>query len=152
MMNGRLEPGNLDYRFGLEGAGEADGAMGGVAVAEVLGAALEAGKTGAPGAGTAGAFGFTGAAEADGCAVVCCFSNSLRSPVSRLVLCEYKIDKIKVRTKNIPANQEVNLTRTLVVCAPKIFSVTPPPNAAPSPSLFGRCIRITRVISNATRT
>ncbi len=136
MMKRRALSGNSDYRFGLEGAGEADGATGGVIVAEVL----VCGKTGAPGAGTAGAFGFTGAAEADGCALVCCFNNSVRNPVSRLVLCAYKTDKAKVRAKKIPASQEVNLTSTLVVCAPKIFSVTPPPKAAPSPSLFGRCI------------
>jgi hypothetical protein len=44
----------------------------------------------------------------------------------------------------------VNFTKTLVVCAPKMFSVTAPPNAAPSPSLFGRCIRMTRTMSSAT--
>lgn len=71
------------YRLGLEGAGVGDGTIGGV----VAGEAPACGKTGAPGAGTAGAFGFTGGSDADGCAVVCCLSNSLRSPVSRLVLC-----------------------------------------------------------------
>src|SRR5437764_3557905 len=59
-------------------------------------------------------------------------------------------DKTKVRAKKIPVSQPVNLTRTLVVCAPKIFSVTPPPKAAPSPSLLGRCIRITRIMSSVT--
>lgn len=44
-----------DYRFGFEGAGEADGTIGGVVVADALAPAC--GKTGAPGAGTAGAFG-----------------------------------------------------------------------------------------------
>ena len=63
MMNNRIETGNLDYRFGFaEALGEADGAIGGVVVAE----APAAGKTGAPGAGTAGAFGLIGATEADG--------------------------------------------------------------------------------------
>src|SRR6187455_2074160 len=33
-----------------------------------------------------------------------------------------------------------------------MFSVTPAPNAAPRPSLFGRCIRMTRIISAATST
>jgi len=57
----------LDYRFGLADAfGEADGASGGVVVTEAVGAAL-APRTGAPGAGTAGAFGFTGAGDAAGC-------------------------------------------------------------------------------------
>ena len=39
---------------------------------------------------------------------------------------------------------------TFVVWAPKIFSVTPPPNAAPSPSLFGRCIKMTSIMRIAT--
>lgn len=82
MLNGQAQVGN-SY-FGLEGAGEAEGTIGGVVVAD----ALACGKTGAPGAGTAGAFGLTGGTEADGCEVVCCLSNSLRNPVSRLVLCE----------------------------------------------------------------
>jgi hypothetical protein len=137
-----------DYRLGFEGAGVADGTTGGEAAAD----AFACGKTGAPGAGTAGAFGFAGGTDAEGCAVVCCFNNSLLNPVSRLVLCEYKIDNTNVSVKKIPVSQEVNLTSTLVVWAPKIFSVTPPPKAAPSPSLFGRCIRITRTISSATRT
>ena len=50
------------------------------------------------------------------------------------------------------ASQVVNFTRTFVVCAPKMFSVTAPPNAAPKPSLFGRCIKITSTMSSATRT
>jgi hypothetical protein len=32
-----------------------------------------------------------------------------------------------------------------------MFSVTPPPKAAPRPSLFGRCIKITRVMSTAMK-
>ncbi len=52
----------------------------------------------------------------------------------------------------MPANQVVNFTSTFVVCAPKMFSVTAPPNAAPKPSLFGRCIRITSTMSSATST
>lgn len=74
--------GNPIYRFGFEGAGDADGTIGGVAVVD----APVCGKTGAPGAGTAGAFGFIGETGVDDCPVVCCFSNSLRNPVSRLVL------------------------------------------------------------------
>lgn len=52
--------------------------------------------------------------------------------------------------KKVAARYPVNLTNTFVVWAPKIFSVTPPPNAAPSPSLFGRCMRMTRIIRRAT--
>jgi len=59
---------------------------------------------------------------------------------------------MNVTMKKIPASQAVNFTSTFVVCAPKIFSVTAPPNAAPSPSLFGRCIKITSTMSNATST
>src|SRR5438046_8229346 len=143
---------NRLYCFGFDGAGEADGAIGGVVVAELFGTALAAGKTGAPGAGTAGAFGLTGATDAEGCAAVCCFNSSRRNPVSRLVLCAYKTDKVKVSAKKIPVSQPVNLTRTLVVCAPKIFSVTTQPKAAPSHSLFGRCINMTRSITSANRT
>jgi len=150
----RLESVRLEigYCFNFEGAGEAEGMIGGVAVAEALGAAVAGGTTGAPGAGTAGAFGFAGTGDAFGCCAVCCFSSSPRSPVSRLVLCEYKIDSMKVSRKKIPVSQPVNLTRTLVVWAPKIFSVTPPPNAAPSPSLLGRCIKMTSTIKSAIRT
>ena len=54
--------------------------------------------------------------------------------------------------KKIPANQAVIFTSTLVVCAPKMFSVTAAPNAAPKPSLFGRCIRINSTMSSATNT
>jgi len=52
----------------------------------------------------------------------------------------------------MPASHPVNFTSTLVVWAPKMFSVTAPPNAAPRPSLFGRCIRITSTMSSATST
>src|SRR5713101_4524111 len=117
------------------------GFFGGEACAVGAGVTLPDGRTPAPESGAA-----------EGWAVVCCFNNSRRSPVSLLVLCEYKIDKVKVSAKKIPANQAVNLTSTLVVCAPKIFSVTPPPKAAPSPSLFGRCIKMTSNIRSATRT
>ena len=54
--------------------------------------------------------------------------------------------------KKILASQVVMLVSTLVVWAPKIFSVTPPPKAAPSPSLFGRCIRMTSIMRIATIT
>ena len=84
-------------------------------VAEVAGAALAPGTTGAPGAGTAGAFGFAGAGDAPGDRVVCCFNNSLLRPVSRLVLCEYRIDSMKVSRKKTPVSHPVNLTRSLVV-------------------------------------
>src|SRR5215831_17388118 len=104
------------FGFG-EVFGVAEGAVGGVVAAE----ALAAGKTGAPGAGTAGAFGFAGGTDAEGWAVVCCLNNSLRSPLSRLVLCEYKIDNANVSRKKIPASHEVNLTSTLVVWAEFFF-------------------------------
>jgi hypothetical protein len=55
-----------------------------------------------------------------------------------------------VRTKKRPPSQRVKFARTFVVCAPKRFSVIPPPNAAPSPSFFGRCISTTRTISSDT--
>jgi hypothetical protein len=44
------------------------------------------------------------------------------------------------------------LVRTVVVCAPKIFSVIPEPKAAPNPSLRGRCMRITKVSRTLTIT
>ena len=44
------------------------------------------------------------------------------------------------------------LVRTVVVCAPKIFSVIPEPKAAPNPSLRGRCMRTTKVSSMQTIT
>jgi hypothetical protein len=46
----------------------------------------------------------------------------------------------------------VALVSTVVVCAPKIFSVIPEPKAAPNPSLRGRCIKITKVSSTQTIT
>lgn len=52
----------------------------------------------------------------------------------------------------MPASQPVIFVSTFVVCAPKMLSVTPPPKAAPRPSLFGRCIRMIKIISNVTST
>ena len=78
------------------------------------------------------------------------FINSRRKALPAVLLCAIRIDKANVSTKKIPASHVVNFTRTLVVCAPNIFSVTPPPNAAPRPSLFGRCIRITSTMSTET--
>jgi len=128
------------------------GFFGGEACAVGAGVTLPDGRTPAPESGAADPDGFAAAGDADGSAALCCLSSSCRSPVSRLALCAYKIDKVKVRAKKIPVNHPVNLTSTLVVCAPKIFSVTPPPKAAPSPSLFGRCIKMTSNIRSATRT
>ena len=82
----------------------------------------------------------------------CDFISSRRSPLSVFPLCAYRIERAKVRRKNIAASQPVIFVSTFVVCAPKMFSVTPPPKAAPRPSLFGRCIRITRIMSKATKT
>jgi len=67
-----------------------------------------------------------------------------------MLRCAYSTDKANVMAKNIPASQAVNLTSTLVVWAPNKFSVTAPPKAAPSPSLLGRCMRMTNIISTAT--
>ena len=39
-----------------------------------------------------------------------------------------------------------------MVCAPKMFSVIPEPNAAPNPSLRGRCIRTTKTSRTQTIT
>jgi hypothetical protein len=93
------------------------------------------------------------AGEAEVAGAACCFISSRRNALSPPVpRCAYKTDNPNVSAKKMPASQVVNFTRTFVVCAPKMFSVTAPPNAAPKPSLFGRCIRITSTISRATRT
>jgi hypothetical protein len=121
-------------------------------VGEATGLALPAGRTPAPESGAGDELG-------DGCAAagvgevapaVCCFINSRRNALLPALWRAYKIDNANVSAKKMPASQAVNFTSTFVVCAPKIFSVTPPPNAAPKPSLFGRCIKITSIISNAT--
>ena len=107
----------------------------------------------APGAATGPAFGpgdATTAGEAAAAGAAAAFFSSRLSELSDVLLCAYKTDKVNVSTKKIPANQPVIFVRTVVVCAPKIFSVIAPPNAAPRPSLFGRCIRITRIMSKAT--
>ena len=106
------------------------------------GGEFEGAETEAPGDGTAFVAG----------AVACVFINSCRTALFVVPLCEYKIDRTKVSMKKMAASQLVIFVSTLVVWAPKMFSVTPPPNAAPRPSLFGRCIKITRVMSNAVRT
>jgi hypothetical protein len=80
------------------------------------------------------------------------FISSRWSPLWVLLFCAYRIERTNVRRKNRAASQLVIFVSTLVVCAPKMFSVTPPPNAAPRPSLFGRCIKITRTINNAMKT
>lgn len=58
-------PPDLTIRFYF-GLAEGDGATGRVVAGEPVAVALAAGITGAPGAGTAGALGFTGAGEAAG--------------------------------------------------------------------------------------
>jgi len=140
------------------GEGEADGATDAAAAGAVTaGFALATGEAlGLSAAEEAGEADAAGIAEAAGdvapAGAVCCLSNSRRSALSPLVLCAYNIDNPNVSAKKIPASQAVIFTSTLVVCAPKIFSVTPPPNAAPKPSLRGRCIRITSNMSSATKT
>ena len=59
---------------------------------------------------------------------------------------------VKLTRKNKDAKYTVPRCRTLVVRAPNTWSVTLAPNAAPSPSCFGRCIRINKVISRHTIT
>ena len=54
-------------------------------------------------------------------------------------------------TKKPIANHVVNFASTLVVWDPKTLSVSPPPKAAPNPSLRGRCMRTTKTISKQTR-
>ena len=112
----------------------------GLAVAEPAGAGVP--DADAPG---------TGVAEAAGTGV-CPFVSSRVRLLPVFALRAYRIERTKVRRKKIAASQPVTLVSTLVVCAPKMFSVTPPPKAAPRPSLFGRCIRMTSIMSNASKT
>ena len=56
------------------------------------------------------------------------------------------------RIKKPMPKLRVKVWRTLVVWAPKRFSVIPPPNAAPRPSFFGRCMRTNRMSSRQIRT
>ena len=77
-------------------------------------------------------------------------ANSRRSALWLVLLCAYKTARAKVSTKKMPANHAVILTRTVVVCAPKMFSVTDAPKAAPKPSLLGRCIKMTNTRSTQT--
>ncbi len=58
--------------------------------------------------------------------------------------------RIKVITKKIIARVTVAFWSTFDVCAPNIWSVTPPPNAAPRPSCFGLCIKTMRTINKQT--
>src|SRR5262249_15017054 len=127
-----------------------------VAAGELAGAALPAGRTPAPEFGAAEAAGDAGvwglAAAGEFCGAAWFFISSRRKALLAVLWCAYRIDKPSVSAKNMPASQVVNFTSTLVVWAPKIFSVTPAPNAAPRPSLFGRCIKMTSTISAATST
>jgi len=59
---------------------------------------------------------------------------------------------MRVRTKKMPPSTRVKLARTFEVCAPKRFSVIPPPKAAPRPSLFGLCMRTMKMMSSDTTT
>jgi len=139
----------------------------GVDAGEAAGLMVPAGNTPAPESGAAeapgelwtGVFagdatgeGFAAAGTGEFCGAACVFISSRRNALSAVLLWAYRTDNANVSAKKIPASQVVNFTSTLVVCAPKILSVTAPPNAAPSPSLFGRCIRITRTMSNDTST
>ena len=56
----------------------------------------------------------------------------------------------KVITKKIIARVTVAFCSTFDVCAPNIWSVTPPPNAAPRPSCFGFCIKTIKTINKQT--
>src|SRR5215470_15779433 len=123
---------------------------------EAAGVALPAGKTPAPEFGAAEATGDGEAGKAlagEDCGASWDFISSRRNALWPVILrCAYKIDNANVSAKKMPASHVVNFTSTLVVCAPKMFSVTPPPNAAPSPSLLGRCIRITSTMNAHTST
>jgi hypothetical protein len=61
------------------------------------------------------------------------------------------MERSRVMTKKAIASQVVNLARTLVVWEPKTLSASPPPNAAPRPSLRGRCIKTTTTIKTHTK-
>ena len=58
--------------------------------------------------------------------------------------------RLKVITKKIIARVTVAFCSTFEVCAPNIWSVTPPPNAAPKPSCLGFCIKTMRTINKQT--
>jgi hypothetical protein len=135
----QVRPGNCAYGIG-----------------EAVAAALPAGET----TGEACAGAVAGDDAGDDCAFpgageVCVgwsFISSRRKALLATLWCEYRTDSANVSAKNVPASHVVNFTSTFVVCAPKMFSVTPAPKAAPRPSLFGRCIRMTRIIRLATST
>ena len=62
------------------------------------------------------------------------------------------IESKRVITKKAIASHVVNFASTFVVWDPKTLSVSPPPKAAPNPSLRGRCMRTTNTISKQMRT
>jgi hypothetical protein len=82
------------------------------------------------------------------------FDSSFSKRPTRLsALClAVKIVNKRVTPKKIPPRYTVAFVRTVVVCAPKMFSVIPDPKAAPSPSLRGLCINTTRVSNTHTIT
>jgi hypothetical protein len=75
------------------------------------------------------------------------FRTSLsRTPTLRSLLClAVSTVRSKVSPKKIHPRYTVALVSTVAVWAPKMFSVTPLPKAAPNPSFFGRCISTTSV-------
>ncbi len=120
---------------------------------EPVGAALAAGETaGEVCAGVVPGDDCAPAGAGEVCGAAWFFISSRRKALLAVLWCAYSTDSANVSAKNIPASHVVNFTSTFVVCAPKMFSVTPEPNAAPRPSLFGRCIRMTSTISAATST
>lgn len=63
-----------------------------------------------------------------------------------------RMDRRRVIAKKAMPIHVVNLASTFVVWDPKTLSVSPPPNAEPSPSLRGRCMRTTKIINTQTNT
>ena len=126
------EEGVAEDRAAAEDSGEADAA--GVEEAEARGDACRAPVA----RGEAVAFGVAAAA-----ALRTSFSST---PTRRSTLClAISTVSSKVTPKKMQPRYTVALVRTVAVWAPKMFSVTPLPKAAPSPSFLGRCISTTSV-------
>jgi hypothetical protein len=68
------------------------------------------------------------------------------------VRCECITARINVVANNRQAHQIVSRTKAVVVPAPKTVSVTPPPNAAPTPCSEDFCINTSTIKNSATNT
>ena len=102
----------------------------------------------AAGSPNAGAGVAAGAGAVVGALSFCC--TALPPPLRPC--CTKSQERVSAKTKKIPPSQRVIVWSTFVVCAPNKLSVMPPPNAAPRPSFFGRCMSTSRMISNETST